>query len=53
MGCAIAQVVSHWLPTSEAQVSVWGSPCGIFGEQCGTGTGFSPISAVCLLVSFF
>jgi hypothetical protein len=45
-GCAIAQAVSHWLLTVEAQVHTQGSPCVIFGGQSGTRAGFPQSSLV-------
>jgi hypothetical protein len=36
----MAQAVSHRPVTSEARVRSRVSPCGIFGGQIGTGTGF-------------
>jgi hypothetical protein len=39
--CAIAQVVWHWLLTSEARVESWVSSCEIQCEHSGTGTGIS------------
>jgi hypothetical protein len=41
-GRAMAQVVSRRPLTTEARVN----PCGIYGRQSGTGTGFSPSSSV-------
>jgi hypothetical protein len=43
---AMAQVVSHWPFTVEAQVHARVNTCGICGGQSGTGTGFSPNSSV-------
>jgi hypothetical protein len=34
-GRAVAQAVSHWLPTAAARIA-----CGVCGGQSGTGTGF-------------
>jgi hypothetical protein len=45
-GLAMAQAVSRRPPTAEARVRSRVSPCGICGEQSGTGTGFSPSSSV-------
>jgi hypothetical protein len=42
----MAQAVNHWTLTTEAWVHAQVSPCGIFGGQCGTGTGFSLSSLV-------
>jgi hypothetical protein len=44
----MAQVVSRWPLTKEAQVN----PCGIYGGQIGTETGFSPSPLLFLSVSF-
>jgi hypothetical protein len=38
-GRAIAQAVSHWLPTAVAWVRVWAA-CGVCGGQSSTGAGF-------------
>jgi hypothetical protein len=45
-GRAVAQAVSRRPPTAEARVRYRVSPCGIFGGQSGTGTGFSPSASV-------
>jgi hypothetical protein len=45
-GCAMAQAVSCWPPTAEAQVQSWVSQCGICGGKSGTGTGFSRSTSV-------
>jgi hypothetical protein len=45
VGHAMAQVISCWPLTTEAQVCAQVSPCGIIGGQSGTGTGFSPSSS--------
>jgi hypothetical protein len=39
-GRAIAQAVSHWLPTVAARVRARVRSCGIYGGQSGTGAGF-------------
>jgi hypothetical protein len=39
---AIAQVISRRPLTAEALVRARVSPCGIFGGQIGSGTGFPP-----------
>jgi hypothetical protein len=43
---AIAQAVSRRLLNAEARVRVQCTPCGIYGGQSGTGTGFSPSPSV-------
>jgi hypothetical protein len=51
-GCVMAQTVSRQPLTTEAQVHVWVSPCGICGGQSGTGAGllrvrwFLPVSII-------
>jgi hypothetical protein len=42
----MAQVFSLRLFTAEAWVRARVRPCGIFGEQSGTGTGFSPTYSI-------
>jgi hypothetical protein len=42
----MAQIVSRWPITAEARVRAWVIPCGIYDEQSGTRTGFSPSSSV-------
>jgi hypothetical protein len=42
----MAQAVSRRPPTAEARVRSWVSPCGIYGGQNGTGTGFFPSTSV-------
>jgi hypothetical protein len=49
---AMAQVVSHWPLTAEARVHAWFSPCGIYGGQSGTVTGFSASSSLFPSISF-
>jgi hypothetical protein len=39
-GRAIAQAVSHWLPTAAVRVRAWVWSCGICGGQSGAGAGF-------------
>jgi hypothetical protein len=39
----MAQAVSRWPLTAEARVRPRVNPCGIYGGQIGTGTGF-PLS---------
>jgi hypothetical protein len=39
VGRAVAQVVSHWLPTAAARVRVRAA-CGVCGGQSGPGAGF-------------
>jgi hypothetical protein len=46
MGRAMAQAVSNRLLTAEARFRSQVSPCGVFGGQSGTGTGFSPSASV-------
>jgi hypothetical protein len=45
-GCVMAQAVSSWPLTAEARVRSRVGPCGICGEQSGTGTGFSPSTSI-------
>jgi hypothetical protein len=46
VGRAMAQAVSRRPLTSEARVRSRVSPCGIYGGQSGTGTGFPPSTSV-------
>ena len=46
IGRAMAQTVSCQPLTAEAWVPFRASPCGIYGGQSGTGTGFSPRTSV-------
>jgi hypothetical protein len=46
MGRVTAQVVSRRPLTAEARIRGWVNPCGIYGGQSCTGTGFSPSSSV-------
>jgi hypothetical protein len=46
LGRATAQAVSRWPLTAEARVRSQVRPCGICGEQSGTGLGFSPSTSV-------
>jgi hypothetical protein len=39
-GCAIAEAVSHWLPTAETRVRASVRPTEICGGQSGAGAGF-------------
>jgi hypothetical protein len=39
-GCAVAQTISHQLPTAVGQIRAWVRSCGICGGQSGTGAGF-------------
>jgi hypothetical protein len=45
-GHVMAEAVSCWPLTVEAQVHTWVNPCSICGGQSGTGTGFSLNSSV-------
>jgi hypothetical protein len=49
-GPAVAQTVSHWIPTAAAHVHV-GAPCGFCG-QSGTGGRFSPSTSVSSATNF-
>jgi hypothetical protein len=46
--CAMAQEISRRPLTTEARVGAPVSPCGIYGGQSGTGTGFSPSFSIFL-----
>jgi hypothetical protein len=48
----MVQTVSRLPVTAEARVRSQVSPCGIYGEQSGTGMGFSVSSLVSLSVAF-
>jgi hypothetical protein len=39
LGRAVAQAVSHWLPTEAGRVRIRAA-CGVCGGQSGTGAGF-------------
>jgi hypothetical protein len=45
-GRAVAQAVSRQPFTAESRVRARANPCGIYGGQSGTGTGFSPSCSV-------
>jgi hypothetical protein len=40
LGLAIAQAVSHWLPTAAPRIQSQVKSCGICGRQSGAGAGF-------------
>jgi hypothetical protein len=42
----MAQAVSRRPLTAEARIRSLVSPCGVYGGQSGTGTGFSPSTSV-------
>jgi hypothetical protein len=44
--CTMAQAVSRWPLTAEAQVPARVGPCGICSGQSDSGTGYSPSSSV-------
>jgi hypothetical protein len=46
LGSAMAQAVSRRTLTAKAWVHTRINPCGIYGEQSDTGTGFSPSSLI-------
>jgi hypothetical protein len=43
----MAQAVSRWSLTTDSRVRVRVTPCRIYDEQSGIGTGFPPSSSVC------
>jgi hypothetical protein len=46
VGRAMAQAVRHRPLTAEDRIRARINPCGFYGGQSGSGTGFSPISSV-------
>jgi hypothetical protein len=45
-GRAMAQAVCGRPPAAESRVRSWVGPCGIYGGQSGTGTGFSTSTSI-------